>query len=115
MTDMPYAIYPEGLYRAIKQAGKINKPIIITENGIADATDDRREIFIERYIYAMSRAIKDGANVKGYYYWSFVDNYEWNLGYSMEFGLLGYDLTTKARIERPHFERYQEIIESNGL
>ena len=110
MTDMPYAIYPEGLYRAIKQAGKINKPIIITENGIADATDDRREIFIERYIYAMSRAIKDGANVKGYYYWSLMDNFEWAEGYDMRFGLHEVNFETQERRLRKGSYKFVDIV-----
>ena len=110
MIDMPYAIYPEGLYRAIKQAGKINKPIIITENGIADATDDRREIFIERYIYAMSRAIKDGANVKGYYYWSLMDNFEWAEGYDMRFGLHEVNFETQERRLRKGSYKFVDIV-----
>tara|TARA_Y100000996_G_C22123736_1_gene479219 strand:- start:131 stop:475 length:345 start_codon:yes stop_codon:yes gene_type:complete len=110
MTDMPYAIYPEGLYRAIKQAGKINKPIIITENGIADAMDDRRSLFIERYIYAMSRAIKEGANVKGYYYWSLMDNFEWAEGYDMRFGLYKVDFKTQERVLRKGSHTFLNII-----
>ena len=50
MTDMPYTIYAEGFYRAIKQASKIGKPIIVTENGIADKEDNKRAIYIKRYI-----------------------------------------------------------------
>ena len=110
MTDMPYAIYPEGLYRAIKQASIINKPIIITENGIADAIDDRRSLFIERYIYAMSRSIKEGADVRGYYYWSLMDNFEWAEGYDMRFGLYQVDFKTQERFLRSGSHAFVNII-----
>ena len=110
MTDMPYAIYPEGLYRAIKQAGKVKKPIIITENGIADSADDRRSLFIERYIYAMSKAIKDGSDVRGYYYWSLMDNFEWAEGYDMRFGLYEVDFDNQKRTLRKGSEKFIEVI-----
>ena len=86
MTDMPYTIYGEGLYRAIEYISVLNIPIIITENGIADAEDNRRELYILYYLYAMSLAIEDGYNVVGYFYWSLMDNFEWTFGYDMKFG-----------------------------
>ena len=58
-TDMPYAIYPEGFYKAVKTIAKLNVPIIITENGIADNKDDRRSLFIKRYLYALFKTIED--------------------------------------------------------
>ena len=111
MTDMPYAIYPEGLFRAIKKVNdRLNKPIIITENGIADAKDDRRSLFIERYIYAMSKAIDEGAKVEGYFYWSLMDNFEWAEGYDMKFGLYQVDFNTQKRILRNGSRKFIDII-----
>ncbi len=72
MTDMHYAIYPEGFYRAIKQMGTLGKPVIITENGLADAEDSRRNLFIRRYLYAMAKAKDEGVDVRGYYYWTLM-------------------------------------------
>ena len=69
---MPQSVYAEGFYRALMDCSKLNIPIYVTENGIADEHDDRRELFIKRYLYAMTRAIKDGADVRGYYYWSMM-------------------------------------------
>ena len=97
MTDMPYTIYPEGLYRAIRRVKSINKPIIITENGIADSKDDRRGLFIKRYIYAVNKAIEDDIDVRGYFYWSLMDNFEWAEGYDMKFGLYEVDFKTQER------------------
>ncbi len=97
MTDMPYPIYAEGFYRAIKTISQLGCPIYITENGIADARDDRRELFIRRYLYAMSRAMQEGCDVRGYFYWSLLDNFEWAEGYDMKFGLYEVDFKTQQR------------------
>ena len=110
MTDMPYVIYPEGLYRAIKSAEIVGKPIIITENGIADDKDDRRTLYIERYIYAMNRAMQEGSDIRGYFYWSLMDNFEWAEGYDMRFGLYEVDFKTQKRTLREGSRKFVEII-----
>ena len=69
---MPYASYPEGFYRALHRLHEVGGPIYVTENGIADAKDDRRADYIRDYLYALSRAIADGCDVRGYYYWSLL-------------------------------------------
>ncbi len=111
MTDMDYTIYPEGLYRAIKRISKIGKPVIITENGIADARDNRRYDFIKRSLYALSQAIKDGYDVRGYFYWSLMDNFEWNLGYGKRFGLYAVDYKTQTRTLRQGAMAFVQTIE----
>ena len=85
-------------------------PIIITENGIADKKDDRRRRYIERYLYAVSKAIKEGADIRGYYYWSLMDNFEWSEGYEMKFGLYEVDFTTQVRTLREGSKRYMDIV-----
>lgn len=97
MTDMPYPIYAEGFYRALQTLATLQKPIYVTENGIADAKDDRRELFIRRYLYALSRAKQEGCDVRGYFYWSLLDNFEWAEGYDMKFGLYEVDFNTQQR------------------
>jgi beta-glucosidase len=109
-TDMDYASYPEGFYRAIKTVSEFGVPIYITENGIADARDDRRAGFISQYLFAVSKALSDGYNIKGYYYWTLIDNFEWSLGYDMEFGLYSLDMRTQIRTMKEGAKRYQEII-----
>jgi len=109
-TDMEYSIYPEGFYRAIMRINQLGLPIFITENGIADKGDHRRGDFIRQYLYALSRAIGDGAMVKGYYYWSLMDNFEWAEGYEMKFGLYEVDFETQERKLRKGSQVYQEII-----
>uniref|UniRef100_A0A383W4H1 Glycoside hydrolase family 1 protein n=1 Tax=Tetradesmus obliquus TaxID=3088 RepID=A0A383W4H1_TETOB len=87
MTDMYYPIYADGLYEALMQSNQYGIPIYITETGIADKSDKNRATMIDKYMRAMLRAIADGADVRGFYYWTLVDNFEWNAGYLMEFGL----------------------------
>jgi len=110
MTDMPYTIYGEGLYRAIQSVSVLDLPIIITENGIADEEDNRRELYIKRYLYAASQAIEDGYNINGYFYWSLMDNFEWAFGYDMKFGLFAVDYKTQKRSLRKGAEAFIEII-----
>ena len=113
MTDMPYTIYGEGIYRAIQMVSSLRVPIIITENGIADRNDDRRELYIERYLYAVSRAISDGYDVQGYFYWSLMDNFEWAFGYDMKFGLYSVDFKTQERTLRDGSQSFIKIVQSN--
>ncbi|MBK0368345.1 glycoside hydrolase family 1 protein [Flavobacterium agrisoli] len=110
MTDMDYTVYPEGIYRAIKRISKLQKPILITETGIADNKDDRRPQFIERELFAVSKAIQDGYDVRGYYYWSLIDNFEWSLGYSKKFGLYSVDQKTQIRTLKNGGKTYQKIV-----
>ncbi len=97
MTNMAYPIYPEGLYRSIERISELGVPIFITENGIADAQDDRRATFIERYLYAVSRALEEDYDVRGYFYWTLMDNFEWSEGYDMKFGLYEVNFATQER------------------
>jgi beta-glucosidase len=113
-TDMDYASYPEGLYRAIKTVSRLDVPIIITENGIADENDDQRAKFISQYLYSVSRAIAEGYDIRGYYYWTLMDNFEWSLGYDMKFGLYSVDMETQRRTLKEGAKRYQEIIRQSG-
>lgn len=110
MTDMDYTVYPEGIYRAIKRMSRIKKPIIVTETGIADAQDNKRGLFIERELFAISEAIKDGYDVRGYYYWSLIDNFEWSLGYAKKFGLYSVNLKTQERKLKDGGKHYQAIV-----
>ena len=98
MTDMPYAIYPKGLYDAIKDVAQIGVPIYITENGIADknnTNDSRRVQWIREYLKAVSLAIEDRYDVRGYFYWTLMDNFEWDMGHEPRFGLYTSDRKMK--------------------
>lgn len=94
LSDLGWEIYPIGLYNSLmKIKYEWNKPVLITENGIADKCDRYRAQYIIAHLQQVKRAIDDGANVIGYLHWSFIDNYEWLEGYRSEakFGLFYID------------------------
>lgn len=105
-TDMPYSIYAEGIYHAIRDVAQLRLPIYITENGIADKTDTKRDLWIKRYLYAVHKALQEGYDVRGFFYWSLMDNYEWDMGYTQKFGLAAVNLETFERTIRPGAQRF---------
>jgi len=112
LTDMPYCIYPESLYRAAIHASLIGVPIYITENGISDCTDNNRELYIRRYIYSMHKAIEDGCDIRGYFYWSLLDSFEWHMGYEQKFGLYEVDFNTQKRTLKNGAKIYRDIVQN---
>jgi beta-glucosidase len=109
-TDFGWEYYPESLYHALVELKPYNKPIYVTENGIADALDELRQKFIPAALKAMERAITDGTDVRGYFYWSLLDNFEWDKGYWLRFGLVAVDRGTQVRTVRPSAQIYASLI-----
>jgi beta-glucosidase len=108
---MGWEIYTEGLYRCLKFiTGYTSRPIYITENGIADDSDTKRAEFIEDHLLVMNKAAADGMNVKGYFYWSLMDNFEWAFGFEKRFGLYHVDYATQKRTLREGSRKYPEMI-----
>lgn len=114
-SDMGWDIYPKGIYNVLMELKRYHKPIYITENGIADATDTKRTKFIKDYLYWIYRAIHDGIDVRGYFYWSLLDNYELHHGFKYRFGLIEMDYETMERKIRPSAHEYKRICEANSL
>ncbi len=114
-TEMNWEIYPKGIYQALKRFKQFNKPVYITENGIADATDHKRAKFIKDHLYWAHKAISEGVDVRGYMYWSLLDNFEWAHGFGPRFGLIEMDYKTMERKIRPSAYEYAKICESNVL
>ena len=112
MTDMPYTIYAEGIYRAIQLVSSLGVPILITENGVADSDDKIRSEYISKYLYAVSKSIEDGYNVIGYYYWSLMDNFEWAFGYDMKFGLYSVNFNNQERELRDGSKTFINIVKN---
>ncbi|MDR7569829.1 MAG: glycoside hydrolase family 1 protein [Armatimonadota bacterium] len=109
-------VYPEGLYRVVREVWmRYRKPVFVTENGLPDADDDLRPGFLLQHLAALHRAIEEGADVRGYYHWSIVDNFEWAEGWSLRFGLIAVDPHTQARTFRPSAHLYAEICARNAL
>ncbi|MFZ2970322.1 MAG: glycoside hydrolase family 1 protein [Minisyncoccia bacterium] len=115
VTDVGWEIYPEGIYHVLIQLKKYYLPIYITENGLADAKDERREKFIVDHLYWMHKAITEGADVRGYMHWSLVDNFEWTFAFKPRFGLLEMNYETITPKIRPSALIYAGICKTNEL
>jgi len=113
--DKDWEIYPKGIYQILKFANKYNKPILITENGIADAKDKDRIRYIKEHLRYVHQATLEGANIKGYLYWSLLDNFEWSYGWAPKFGLHSVDRETFERTPRPSAQEYGKICKENAV
>jgi len=120
-TQMGWEIYPDGLYSFLTRLSKDyvgNMPMYVTENGMAwddkvengAVFDPVRIDFIDKHMDATRRAIADGANVKGFFYWSLLDNYEWALGYEKRFGLIHVDFETLERRPKASYHALKAAI-----
>ena len=115
LSDLGWELYPESIYYVLKDLKKYNKPIYITENGLADAIDQNREWFITESLKNVHRAIDQDVDVHGYLYWSLLDNFEWDKGFWPRFGLVEVDYKTLERKIRSSAYKYAEICKSNQL
>jgi len=114
-TDYGWQISPPSIGRALRGMRRYQLPIYVTENGLADATDATREAYITAYLNEVYGAIGDGVDVRGYLYWSLLDNFEWREGFSKRFGLIGVDFQTQDRTVRQSARAYAEICRTNRL
>jgi beta-glucosidase/6-phospho-beta-glucosidase/beta-galactosidase len=115
-TDLGWRIYPEGLHGVLHEAWRRYRvPIIVTENGLADAADTQRGRFLLDHLAWMHRAIEEGVGVLGYMHWSLIDNFEWSYGFGPRFGLAEIDYSTFARTPRPSAALYAQIARSNRI
>ncbi|MFH1233883.1 MAG: glycoside hydrolase family 1 protein [Patescibacteria group bacterium] len=115
VNDMGWEIYPKGVYHVLRYLSKFNKPIYIIENGVADADDKQRAKFIVNHLKYVHKAISQGVDVRGYFYWSLLDNFEWAVGWTPKFGLYKVDRKTFKRVPRPSAKIYAEICKNNGV
>ncbi|MFW9819083.1 MAG: GH1 family beta-glucosidase [Candidatus Thorarchaeota archaeon] len=126
ISDMGVEVCPDGFYDLLKRVDTdYNHPLIyITENGMAckDTTivdnvvqDDDRLSYLQRYLTAANKTINEGVNLKGYFVWSLLDNFEWTEGYSKRFGLIRVDYNTLERIWKKSALWYRDVIAKNGF
>jgi len=113
-TDMGWAVYPAGLYRALQMIRLPGVPIYITENGIATEDETLRQNFILKHVEATREAMLDGCDVRGYFYRSLLDNFEWAEGFDKRFGLYHVDFDTQKRTLKEGAQIYKEIIHAPG-
>jgi beta-glucosidase len=108
-SDMGWQTFPEGIYHVLSDLKRYHKPVYITENGIANARDDMRQDFIRQHLAWALKAKSEGLDLRGYFYWSLTDNYEWADGYGPRFGLVEMNYDTQARRVRPSADIFKEI------
>ena len=101
MSEVGWEVYPQGIFDVLIDLCRYKKPIYITENGIATTQETKRTRYLVAYLKEIYHAIQSGANVRGYFWWSFIDNFEWNLGFTPRFGLVGVNYRTLRRTIRP--------------
>lgn len=124
MTAFKWPVEPKSLYwgpRFMHERYKL--PIVVTENGLSamdwvhldgKVHDPQRIDFTTRYLRELRRASEDGVDIRGYFHWSLMDNFEWAAGYRERFGLIHVDYATQVRTPKDSFHWYRSVIESNG-
>ncbi|MEL6805077.1 MAG: family 1 glycosylhydrolase, partial [Bacteroidota bacterium] len=115
-TEMNWDFRPEKIRVALRILARYQKPIFVSEAGLADADDSDRTEYITRQVQGVYEAItEDGIDVRGHMYWSLLDNYEWAFGFTKRFGLIEINYDTLERTPRPSAYVYKTICEQNGL
>ena len=116
-TQMGYEYRPEAVAATVRRVAEVlpGKPIVVTEHGVAASDDAERIEFITLGLQALHPLIGEGIPLLGYVHWSAFDNFEWVLGYSMEFGLIGVDRETQERKPKPSASFLGEIARTNRL
>jgi beta-glucosidase len=114
LSDLGWEIHPRGLEKVLRYASRLNVPLIITENGIATRNSQKKMDFMRRHIDAVERSISNGIDVRGYFYWSLIDNYEWLEGLDARFGLYKVDFKTLKRRPTNAAAYYSYLIRSRS-
>jgi beta-glucosidase len=115
MTEMGMASDPAWMRPVLNELKRYGKPVYITENGIATSDDSVRRRYLPAVLEEVRLAIEDGVDVRGYFHWTNMDNFEWARGYSVQFGLIGVDRKTLERTVKPSGGLYARIAAANGL
>ncbi len=115
VSDLGWELFPEGLYHVVKELQGFHKPVYITEHGLADGGDKHRSWYLRESLMFLRQAMDEGVDVRGYFHWSLLDNFEWADGFWPRFGLVGIDYTTQTRTPRPSAQAYARIIKNNGF
>ena len=111
-NDLGWEIYPKGLTDLLVRVSKeyTKLPIYVTENGMSETDDTRRVAFYDDHLKSVLEAQKQGADVRGYFAWSLLDNYEWAEGYSSRFGIVHVDYASQKRTPKGSYRAFQGML-----
>ena len=116
---MGYEYWPQALEASLRRAWEVTGgrvPLLVTENGIATEDDDERIAYVRGALEGVQRCLADGIDVRGYTYWSLLDNFEWALGYAPRFGLVEVDRSAPfERRRKPSADWYARVVRANAL
>ncbi len=115
VTDMGWSADPSWMREVLNDLKGLGKPVYITENGLATSDDAKRERYLTELLSNVHLAIQDGVDVRGYFHWTNMDNFEWARGYQVHFGLIAVDRRTLERTVKPSGRLYARIARANGL
>lgn len=114
-TEMGFAADPSWMRQVLNELRRYGKPVYITENGLATLDDAWRERYLIDILSNVLMALEDGVDVRGYFHWTNMDNFEWARGYSAHFGLVAVDRNTLERTIRPSGRLYARIATANSI
>ena len=117
VTQMGYEYWPQAVEATVRRAWEVTggTPLLVTENGISTTTDAERVAFVADALAGVQRCLADGLDVRGYFYWSLMDNFEWVLGYGPRFGLVEVDPATFERRPKPSAQWFGSVARANAL
>jgi len=116
VLTMGYEFWPEALEHTIRYAASVARvPVYVTENGIGTTDDGERLAYVRRALDGVGRCLADGLDVRGYFYWSLMDNFEWLFGYGPQFGLVAVDRRTQRRHPKPSAEWLGAVARANAM
>ncbi|HZQ58297.1 MAG TPA: family 1 glycosylhydrolase [Acidimicrobiales bacterium] len=116
VTQMGYEYWPQVVEHIVRRAAQVTGiPVIVTENGIATDDDRERVAFMSGALEGVCRCLDDGIDVRGYFAWSLLDNFEWTYGYGPKFGLCAVDPTTFERQPKPSARWFGALARANAF
>ena len=115
-TQMRTEYWPQSVEHCVRRAAAYTGlPVLVTESGLATEVDAERIAYLDEALRGLHRAIADGVDVRGYFVWSLLDNFEWNEGYRPQLGLFEVDRTTFERRPKPSAAWYADVVAHNRL
>ncbi len=113
LTETGWEVYPKGFEETLRTATAACVPLVVTENGAAETSDRRKIAYMKDHLRVLHRLIREGVDIRGYFWWSLMDNYEWLEGLRPRFGLYRVDFETLARVPTNSADFYSRWIKKH--